>query len=177
MRYKLMTFNVSNLEAMPSAMNSEVAAIVHEVELNLESKSIRSDLSEQFRALFEQNGWKQDTNLWFEPGRRDTPHFIKDRILTQVSWRHYGMIGTELLRFQKDYIDDKIEGGFFVCITDQLDMFLKENYVSSGITDPFDGSIKTERVGQYLKNVGEIITVPLLIMGLMLSSDSQGLLT
>ena len=81
MQYKLIPYNISDLQAMPSTMNSAVAAIAHEIELDLDSKSIRTDLSDQFRQVFEEHHWEMDSNLYFEPARKRTLHYIKNRIL------------------------------------------------------------------------------------------------
>ncbi len=168
MQYKLFTYNISDFEAMPSTMNSEVAAIVHEIELDLEPNSIRRNLSDQFRTAFEEHDWEEDTNLYFEPAQRRTLHYSKNRTHVLVSWRHYNMIGTELLKFQTDFAESRADGGVYICITDALAEHVSYLAKSKKSTDPFDGSITMERVSQYLQCVTKTITIPLAIMGLTL---------
>jgi hypothetical protein len=101
-------------------MNSEVAGIVHSINLNLETNSFRRDLSDCFKNAFEREQWETDTNLYFEPAREGTPHFIKNKILVQATWRHYMMIGTEMLKFQTEFANGRIDGGVYICVTEQL---------------------------------------------------------
>ena len=169
MEYILKPYNIDDLGTMPSAMNSAVAAIAHEINLNFETKSIRRNLTDSFQRVFESRNWKMDTNLHFEPARKRTLHYYKDRILVQVSWRHYNFIGTELLKFQVEFQKKRIDAGVFICITENLSKRFKELYKASRKKNTFEGSITMEKVIQYLQNVSQVITVPLAIMGLTYS--------
>ncbi len=167
MQYKLFTYNISNFDSMPSTMNSEIAGIIHETVLELEPNSIRRDLSNQFMTVFEEHGWIGETNLYFEPARRRTLHYSKNRIHALVSWRHYNMIGTELLKLQTDFVENRIDAGVYICITNELAEMINEISVRADSTNPFDGSITMEKVSEYLQCVSKTITVPLAVMGLI----------
>ena len=167
MQYELALFNAVDLEALPSTMNSEVAAIVHQAEVDLESKSFRRDLRVQFLTLFNNSGWKTDTNLYFEPARTGTPHFTKNRILVQISWRHYEKIGTELLKFQKDFQEGHIDAGVYICITDKLRNSLRKTPGVKKGPETFEGSTTMEKATQYMESVKSIIKVPIAVMGLL----------
>ena len=77
------------------------------------------------------------------------------------------MIGTELMKFQKEFLEGRITAGVYICITEKLENYLKKIHPSSGSTESFQGSTNAEKVSKYLQSVGEIITVPIAIMGLL----------
>ncbi len=160
-----MHFN-SQIEPLPSAMESEVAAIIHSVNFDPESRSYRRDLSRHFRILFEHGGWKRNTNLHFEDAKK-TPHYIKNRILAQVTWRHYGMIGTEMLKFQIEYTRGLIDAGVYICITDEFLKFFNRFSEAKDGRKSFRGSTTMQKAHRYLNQVSSEITVPLAIIGLL----------
>jgi len=166
MRYVQSLHGISNIEDCCESL-VDIPSIVESATIEMGSKSIRRSLSDQFKKCFIDYEWEHDANLWFESGRDDTPHFFKNGVLAQVSWRHYGFIGTEMLRFQKDYLEERIETGVYICITNDLKRYVHSNDTLRRKTKPFAGSIRMNIVEDYIKKVSSIITVPLLVVGLL----------
>jgi len=165
--YKLSLVNAREIEPFPRAVNQEVDSIVKRATLDLDSAHPRKSLSGQFIALFEAGGWKRDANLYFEPSRVGTTHYLKNRMLVQVSWRHYEKIGTEMLRFQVEYDKEHITGGVYICVSKRLVDTLKKRHPESKESRNLTTSITMEKAVEYLSIVGEAITVPIAIMGLI----------
>ncbi len=118
----------------------------------------RTKISKQFRDLFPEKGWELDTNLLLEPAKTITMHFFKNNIGVQVSWKQYEKIGSEMLKFQTDYVDGKIKGAVFICIIERIRKFTPEAFM---------GSITMEIALSYLESVRSVVKVPILIIGLV----------
>ena len=160
MKFTLALVNSEYLKngIIPSAMCSEVIEIILGTHLSDEKEVVRTNLSQAFRDAFPEFGWELDTNLLLEPAKTVTLHFYKNKIGVQVSWRHYEKIGSEMLKFQTDYVDGKIKGAVFVCVTEEF---------RNEISDAFQGSITMEKALTYLESVSAVIKVPILLIGLV----------
>lgn len=160
MYFELVLANSNNLPKgkLTRNMISEIAEIVLEAYIGSGTESIRSELSTQFRNLFGDRHWELDTNLLFEPARAITMHFYKEGVEVLVSWRHYGKIGTEMLKFQTDFSEGRIACGVYICITEEL---------SEYTGNAFSGSITMEKAMKYLESVKQTIQVPIVIIGLI----------
>jgi hypothetical protein len=160
MHYKLAIINAERLPTgkLPRSMSSEIAEIILNAKMSEGWEGLRTDLSRQFRELFNERGWTLDTNLMFEPARTITMHYRKNDVEVQVSWRHYEKIGTEMLKFQTDFVEGRIVGGIFICISEEL----REETVGA-----FSGSITMDKAIGYLKSVESVIQVPIAIFGLL----------
>lgn len=160
MHFALALVNVDSLPngIVPSTMCSEIAEIVSAIDIGNSKDVARTEISKQFRVLFPENGWELDTNLLLEPAKTITMHFFKNQIGVQVSWRHYEKIGSEMLKFQTDYVEGKIKGAVFICISESLRKYASE---------AFKGSITMEKALSYLESVSAVIKVPILLMGLV----------
>lgn len=167
LKYELKVANVRDMKSFARLIDTEIDSIIREVRVDYDSPSIRTDLSTQFRQLFEGHNWETGSSLWFTEGKGRTPHYVKKDLLAQVSWRHYGMIGTELLLFEVDFRKGSLKTGVFICVTEDLIEVIDENYKGSGKTNPFDGSITQSKAMDYASSVKKIVTIPLAFIGLM----------
>ena len=75
-----------------------------------------------------------------------------------MSWRHYEKIGSEMLKFQTDYVEEKIKGAVFICITESMREYAPEAFM---------GSITMEKALTYLESVSSVIKVPIMLVGLV----------
>jgi len=155
------------------AMNSEVASIVHSVVLNAHQRDCRRDLSAQFFRVFREKGWEPSSTLYFRDSRKNTPHFTKNGVLAMFSWRHYEKIGSEILKFQKEYALGSIKAGVYICMTKSLAEYIKSQQPKTEKPRSFNDSINLERAQAYLEEVSSIITIPLAVMGLVPPTDEQ----
>lgn len=167
LQYKIALFNAEDSGPLSSVMTQGVGEVIDEAELAIEAESLRRNLSEQFISLFEMANWNMDENLYFQEAQRNTKHFKKDGILVIVSWRHYNTIGTELLKFQADYMSGRIDAGVFVCITDGLNSYFEEVIKGKKDNTGFGTSITMEKAMFYIRTVSDIITVPIAVMGIL----------
>lgn len=72
MKYKGILCNLENVCVLSEHVEKEISTVIDEVAIDLDSGSVRPDLSEQFEATFQTHNWERDTNLHFEPARKGT---------------------------------------------------------------------------------------------------------
>lgn len=140
--------------------NSEILACLEDLSPQ-ENQMTRPELTKLFRNLFALRRWDTGIDVFNESdvagGKID---FMKGRVAVQVSFNHYLRIGTELLRFQAISYSDKnhIDLGVYITVTDKLVSKWGENFM---------GSITFEKAISYYTRFRNVITVPILFIGLI----------
>ena len=128
-------------------------------------------ISRPFKQLFtdhltEMNGWERDVplcDITSPPLPGSKIHLLKDRMGVIYSLQHRTTIGTDLLRLERAHSKsvDLIDFGVFVCGTSNFEQFYR---VTSDRKYP--NTIVFEEVIHYLEMVEELISVPLVIIGI-----------
>ncbi len=119
----------------------------------------QSTINLMFREAFLAKGWEAEKNVFDDPGNDLAIDFWKRRIGVDVAFNHRSFTGGDLLRLQAAAEVKKImKVGIYICATSA---FVRE-------VSPKDGGsmVIFERTQWYLENFSQVLTVPVLLVGL-----------
>ncbi len=124
-----------------------------------QAKGKQSTINLMFRESFQAKGWEAEKNVFNDPGNDLAIDFWKRGIGVDVAFNHRSFTGGDLLRLQAAAeVKNIMKIGVYICATDS---FVRE-------VSPKDGGsmVIFERTKWYLENFYQVLTVPILLMGL-----------
>lgn len=119
----------------------------------------QSTINTLFREEFIKLGWDTEKNVFDDPENDLIIDFWKRDIGLDVAFNHRSFIGGDLLRFQAaSEVKNIIKLGIYICP--------KKSFAK--IVSPKDGSsmVNFERSVWYLQTLFQVLTVPILLIGL-----------
>lgn len=141
-------------------LRSEIFAIIDDLKPR-EDQSKRRVMTNLIRDLFLGRMWANRVDVFDDSQTSGGKvSYMKGRVAVQVSFNHYLRIGTELLRFQTLSFADQnhIDVGVYICIT---------NALLHKWSEGFFGSITFEKATSYYESYKNMISVPVLFIGLL----------
>ena len=109
------------------------------------------------------SSWDRDVSIFDTTKVPSTKlHFLKNRVGVLRTMSHRTSVGTDILRFEVAHrVLDLIDIGVFICVTRRF-----ENYYIGTEKVKRSQIIILEELEEYLEMISDIITVPLLLVGL-----------
>jgi len=123
------------------------------------AKGKQSTINRMFREQFQARGWEVEKNVFNDPGNDLAIDFWKRNVGVDIAFNHRSYTGGDLLRLQAAAeVKNIMKVGVYICAT--------KSFVR--IVSPRDGSsmVIYERTQWYLQNFYQVLTVPVLLIGL-----------
>jgi hypothetical protein len=119
----------------------------------------QSTISAMFKEEFERRGWEVEKNIFGDPSNDLAIDFWKRKVGVDVAFNHRSYIGGDILRIQAGAeVKDMIKVGVYICPTEAF----------AKLVSPKDAGTMAsyERALWYLDNFYQVITAPILLIGL-----------
>lgn len=159
------------------SLKQEIEDVIHSIsfydvitEFNLENQrrtdtgkkppqGKQSTINSFFRKEFGKRGWEIEKNVFNDPGNDLAIDFWKRNIGVDIAFNHRSFIGGDLLRLQAAAeVKNVIKVGVYVCPVKEF----------AKAVSPKDGTsmVVYERTRWYLDNFYQVLTAPILLIGL-----------